>query len=153
MKVMKLRIPPPLVAFTFALAMWVTSIAISGATLESELLMPLSLLILVAGLSVNILAVMTFRRGKTTINPLKPDTASQLMRTGIYRMSRNPMYLGMLLMLSAWALWLGNLFNLAALPLFVWYMTMFQIIPEELALAELFPEEFSTFKAQIRRWI
>jgi protein-S-isoprenylcysteine O-methyltransferase Ste14 len=63
------------------------------------------------------------------------------------------MYLGMLLMLCAWAVWLGNLLNLVALPLFVWYMTMFQIIPEELALAELFPEEFSTFKAEVRRWI
>jgi protein-S-isoprenylcysteine O-methyltransferase Ste14 len=150
---MKLRIPPPLVAFTFALAMWVSSIATSGATLESELLIPLSLLILVAGLSVNILAVMTFRRGKTTINPLKPDTASQLMRTGIYRLSRNPMYLGMLLMLCAWTIWLGNFVNVVSLPLFVWYMNKFQIIPEELALAELFPEQFSTFKAQVRRWI
>ena len=150
---MKLRIPPPLVAFTFALAMWVTSVATSGAPLEAEWLIPLSLLVLVAGLSVNILAVITFRRGKTTINPLKPDTASQLMRTGIYRLSRNPMYLGMLLMLCAWTIWLGNLINLVALPLFVWYMTKFQIIPEELALAELFPEEFSTFKAEVRRWI
>ena len=150
---MKLRIPPPLVAFTFALAMWVTSVATSGATLESELLIPLSLLILVAGLSVNTLALITFRRGKTTINPLKPDTASQLMRTGIYRLSRNPMYLGMLLMLCAWTIWLGNFVNVVTLPLFVWYMTKFQIIPEELALAELFPEEFSTFKAEVRRWI
>jgi protein-S-isoprenylcysteine O-methyltransferase Ste14 len=150
---MKLRIPPPLVAFTLALAMWVSSVATSGATLESELLMPLSLLILAAGLSVNILAVMTFRRGKTTINPLKPDTASQLMRTGIYRLSRNPMYLGMLLMLCAWATWLGNFVSIVPLPLFVWYMNKFQIIPEELALAELFPEQFSTFKAEVRRWI
>jgi protein-S-isoprenylcysteine O-methyltransferase Ste14 len=150
---MKLRIPPPLVAFTFALAMWVSSVATSGATLESELLMPLSLLILVAGLSVNILAVITFRRGKTTINPLKPDTASQLMRTGIYRLSRNPMYLGMLLMLCAWTIWLGNFVNVLALPLFVWYMNKFQIIPEELALTKLFPEQFSTFKAEVRRWI
>ena len=150
---MKLKIPPPIVAFTFALVMWVTSVATSGATFESELLVPLSLLILVAGLSVNILALVTFRRGKTTINPLKPDTASQLMMTGIYRLSRNPMYLGMLLMLCAWTIWLGNLFNLVVLPLFVWYMTRFQIIPEELALAELFPEEFSTFKAEVRRWI
>ena len=133
--------------------MWVTSVATSGAPLEAEWLIPLSLLVLVAGLSVNILAVITFRRGKTTINPLKPDTASQLMRTGIYRLSRNPMYLGMLLMLCAWTIWLGNLINLVALPLFVWYMTKFQIIPEELALAELFQEEFSTFKAEVRRWI
>jgi protein-S-isoprenylcysteine O-methyltransferase Ste14 len=150
---MKLRIPPPLVAFAFALAMWVSSVAASGATFESELLIPLSLLILVAGLSVNILAVMTFRRGKTTINPLKPSTASQLMRTGIYRLSRNPMYLGMLLMLCAWAIWLGNFVSVVSLPLFVWYMNKFQIIPEELALAELFPEEFSTFKAEVRRWV
>jgi protein-S-isoprenylcysteine O-methyltransferase Ste14 len=150
---MKLKIPPPLVALIFALAMWGVSVTISMASLESGLLIPLSLLVLVAGLSVNILAVMTFRRGNTTINPLKPDTASQLMRSGIYRLSRNPMYLGMLLILGAWTIWLGNLFNLTALPLFVWYMTKFQIIPEEMALAELFPDDFSAFKAEVRRWI
>jgi protein-S-isoprenylcysteine O-methyltransferase Ste14 len=150
---MKLKIPPPLVALIFALAMWGVSATISMASLESKLLIPLSLLVLVVGLSVNILAVITFRRGNTTINPLKPDTASQLMRSGIYRLSRNPMYLGMLLILCAWTIWLGNLFNLAALPLFVLYMTKFQIIPEEMALAELFPDDYRSFKVEVRRWI
>ena len=150
---MKLRIPPPLVALTFALAMWGVSVTINVTSIESGLLIPLSLLVLVLGLSVNILAVITFRRGNTTINPLKPDTASQLMRSGIYRLSRNPMYLGMLLILCAWTIWLGNFVNLVALPLFVWYMTKFQIIPEEIALTELFPDDYNSFKAEVRRWI
>lgn len=68
-------------------------------------------------------------------------------------MTRNPMYLGVLLVLLSWAIWLGSVLNVVVLFLFVWYITTFQIIPEEKALEKTFPETFNTYKSRVRRWI
>ena len=150
---MELKIPPPLLALLCALAMWGISNTGILASVESGLTGPLSLTVFVLGILTNLLAVVSFRRASTTVNPMKPESATQLVSSGIYKLSRNPMYLGVLLMLSAWALWLGNALNLAVLFLFVWYLTRFQIIPEERALAEVFPETFPTYQSRVRRWI
>ncbi len=96
---------------------------------------------------------MTFRAASTTMNPMKPNTATQLVNAGVYKLSRNPMYLGTLFVLSAWAIWLGSPFNVAVLLFFVGYITTFQIIPEEKALEVLFPVEFGVYKSRVRRWI
>jgi protein-S-isoprenylcysteine O-methyltransferase Ste14 len=109
-------------------------------------------LLLLAGIAVAIAGVLHFRRARTTVNPLRPEQATAMVTTGVYRWSRNPMYLGMLLVLAAWAAWLGSLLALAGLPLFVAYMARFQIVPEERALAARFPEEFARYAASVRRW-
>ncbi len=150
---MELKIPPPLLALIFATTMWgiskadILSVAVPGLT-ES-----LSLAILALGLVTNILAVISFRRASTTVNPTKPETTTQLVSSGIYNMTRNPMYLGVLLVLLSWAIWLGSVLNVVVLFLFVWYITTFQIIPEEKALEKTFPETFNTYKSRVRRWI
>lgn len=150
---MELKIPPPLLAFMFALIMWGISNIESLGPIESALTGPLSLMVLVMGLATNIAAVASFRSADTTINPMRPNNAARLVNGGIYRLSRNPMYLGVLLMLSSWAIWLGSPVCLAVLFFFVWYITKFQIVPEERALAELFPEPFETYRLTVRRWI
>lgn len=150
---MKLKIPPPLVALLLAVLMWAISTISHFASIESEVIAPLSIIFLVVGLAIDISAVISFRRADTTINPLNPEAASRLVKVGIYKQSRNPMYLGLFLLLCSWAVWLGNYFPPVVLFVFVWYMTKFQIIPEEKTLKALFPEEFESYQSQVRRWI
>ncbi|WP_333797221.1 methyltransferase family protein [Rheinheimera sp.] len=106
-----------------------------------------------AGVMVALLGVVTFRRAKTTVNPLTPQAASDLVQNGIFRYSRNPMYLGMLLVLVAWALWLADISAFVPLPFFVWYLNQFQIQPEERALTALFGAAFLQYQQKVRRWL
>jgi protein-S-isoprenylcysteine O-methyltransferase Ste14 len=97
--------------------------------------------------------VVSFRQAKTTVNPMKPYSTSSLVVSGIYRYTRNPMYLGFLLVLLGWAAFLSNLAALAFVPAFVAYMNRFQIRPEERVLASLFPHDFPAYVAEVRRWV
>ncbi len=150
---MELKIPPPLLALMCEAFMWGISKTVGLSSVESGVAGPLSLIVLIVGLAISISAIALFRKAKTTINAMKPQSATRLVYAGIYRLSRNPMYLSVLLILTSWAIWLENYFNLAVLFFFVWYITKFQIVPEEKALEELFPEEFESYKSKVRRWI
>ncbi len=99
------------------------------------------------------LALIEFQRARTTVDPLHPDKASSLVTSGIFRFSRNPMYLGMLLLLMAFVLKTGNPINFIPVMAFVWSMTEFQIKPEEQALKEIFGEEYQSYLSKTRRWI
>jgi protein-S-isoprenylcysteine O-methyltransferase Ste14 len=105
------------------------------------------------GFAVMTAGLSAFRRSRTTINPLKPEEASSLVITGIYTRTRNPMYLGMLLILIGIGLFLGSALALCVLPLFVLYMNLFQIIPEEEVLKELFGDPYSLYLSKVRRWV
>jgi len=102
---------------------------------------------------VAVAGVLEFRRARTTVNPTTPQAATSMVRSGIYRHTRNPMYLGMLLVLAAWAAWLANPAALAVLPAFFLYMNRFQIEPEERILAGLFAGEFDAYRRSVRRWL
>jgi len=150
---MKLKIPPPLIALIFSVLMWGVSLLSNHAPLESAVVVPLSVLIFLAGLAINISAAISFRKANTTMNPRKPKKATNLVDTGVYNLSRNPMYLGLLFILIGWTIWLGSVFNIAILLLFIWYITIFQIVPEEKVLEVLFAEEFESYRSKVRRWI
>ncbi|MBD1565920.1 methyltransferase family protein [Vibrio sp. S12_S33] len=94
-----------------------------------------------------------FRKVQTTVNPTKPENASCVVDSGIYRYSRNPMYLGLLLLLFATAYWQQNILSFAIVFLFVWFMNRLQILPEERVLERLFGEEYVDYKQRVRRWI
>lgn len=111
------------------------------------------MLLAVAGGVVAGLGVVSFRRAQTTVNPLTPQAASSLVTTGIYRVSRNPMYLGMLLLLAAFAVFLANAAALIILPVFILYMNRFQITPEERALSSMFGPDFTAYTERVRRWM
>ncbi|PSW14734.1 isoprenylcysteine carboxylmethyltransferase family protein [Photobacterium sanctipauli] len=113
----------------------------------------LGTLFIVAGGLVAISGVWAFRRSQTTVNPMSPDTVSELVTSGIYRYTRNPMYLGFLLTLIGASCWLASIYTLIPCVLFVRYMTTFQIKPEERALEQLFPHSFPEYKQQVRRWL
>ena len=105
------------------------------------------------GILIDLAGLFQFLRARTTINPLKPDNASALVIGGIYRWTRNPMYLGMATLLLAWGLWLANAGALAVILLFVAYLNRFQIAPEERALEARFGNEFAAYRARVRRWV
>ncbi|SEN48371.1 Protein-S-isoprenylcysteine O-methyltransferase Ste14 [Pseudomonas sp. ok272] len=151
---MENRIPPPLVATLFSLLMWFAALHLPGALeLTIELRTGLALVVLVVGVAICLAGVLSFRRARTTVNPLKPETASALVSTGVYRYTRNPMYLGFAIALIAWSIFLGWPPALLGMLGFVMYMNLFQIGPEERALASLFGREFTQYCSQVRRWL
>ena len=105
------------------------------------------------GVTVSALGILEFRRAKTTANPTRPGSSSSLVTHGVYQYTRNPMYLGFLLVLLGWATATGNLLAFLFLPAFVLYMNKFQITPEERALAGIFGDEFMRYCSLVRRWI
>ena len=127
-------IPPPVVVAIIGLVMWAVDRKVELGKFESAFEAPVASVLLITGLILMSMAVASFLAAKTTVNPLRPCRASSLVTTGIFRISRNPIYLGDLLVLAALAVWLGNVVNVLPLVLFVWYVNRFQIIPEERAL-------------------
>ena len=149
---LELRIPPPIVFAACALGMWLAARFLPTLAVPA---MPrwLAVALAIAGFLVAAAGIAAFRRAGTTTNPMTPDAASQIVTGGIYRITRNPMYLGLALVLAAWALELGNLGALALVAGFVLYMTRFQVIPEERALAARFGPAYDAYRSRVRRWL
>ncbi|MCR9223996.1 MAG: isoprenylcysteine carboxylmethyltransferase family protein [Hyphomonas sp.] len=116
--------------------MWGLAKAFPGLAIDASFLRWSAIVVMGVGTLIEAVSVFAFLRARTTVTPLKPEKASTLVVGGLYRVSRNPMYLGMLILLIGWALWLGNPASLLLLPVFVIYLTEFQIKPEEAALSE-----------------
>lgn len=106
-----------------------------------------------AGLGVNINAMIAFAKADTTINPLTPDKTSTLVSDGLFSQTRNPIYLALTMILLGVCVLFGNLINLAIVAFFVWYITNFQIIPEEEALKKVFGAQYDDYCKKVRRWI
>lgn len=153
MRALELKLPPVAQFLVAAGLMWLLAwlAPAVGFAFPGQLLFA-SVVLLVAGL-VGMAGVRAFARAETTFNPLRPDSASRLVVHGIYRRSRNPMYLALLLALLAWGILLGNGAALLVPPVFVLAMNRLQILPEERALAIVFGEEFLAYKRQVRRWL
>ena len=147
---METKIPPPIVTLIF-----IFLIAFSNRIIEPfsfEFQIPLGVVIIICGLSVLILAVRVFKQLETTINPMQPSQASKLAITGPFEFTRNPMYLGMSIMLIGFGVIFGAKLTICLLALFVIYITIFQIIPEERAMEKKF-DNWEDYSAKVRRWL
>ena len=149
---LELKIPPPLVALLTGLLMWSATRLVPPLALPGVARVAVAAVLVGVGVGLAISGVLTFKRAKTTVNPTTPAAASALVRTGVFRFTRNPLYLGLLLCLVAWAVYLSNALALLIVPLFVLYMNRFQIAPEERALATLFGDAYAAYKREVRRW-
>lgn len=147
------RIPPPVIAIAAALIIWGIAQWAPQMAIPGYLRLATALALVAVGAACSIAGVVAFRRAQTTVNPTTPDAASSLVRTGIYRLTRNPMYLGLLLVLCGWAIFLSSLWGLLGAATFVVYMNAFQIAPEERALARIFGSAFAAYTANVRRWL
>jgi protein-S-isoprenylcysteine O-methyltransferase Ste14 len=108
---------------------------------------------LALGLCLIAAAFVHFRRAKTTVNPMDPAKASRLVIGGVFQLSRNPMYLGLVLLLVGWAVWLGTATAWLIPPLFIVVVTRVQIVPEERALERLFGAQYLAYRKSVARWI
>ena len=150
---LELRIPPPLVAVLVGSAMWGVSLIAPGIDTPAALRMAVVVALVLIGAGFEMSGILAFRRAQTTVNPLRPDKSSRLVSSGVYRFTRNPMYVGLVFMLLAWAAHLSCAWAVLGLPVFVRYITRFQIKPEEKALAALFGSHYADYRARVRRWL
>lgn len=150
----RLKIPPLLLTVFCAALMTALSWALPQFDLSIPVKNIIAISFAVVGAAICGMGVASFRRMQTTMNPGKPDQSSSLVMNGIYRVSRNPMYLGFVLLLIAWGVYLAHaLAVLLVPPTFVVYLNRYQIAPEEEALGQLFGEEFVSYKSIVGRWL
>ena len=153
MNSLELKVPPVAVVFLTALLMWLVARSSPAGAFVVPARILFAMILAIIGAATSTLGVVAFRRASTTVNPMKPEAASSLVHSGIYTVTRNPIYLGLLLILAAWGLFLANALVFLLLPVFIGYMNRFQIRPEERALTALFGQAFVAYTARVRRWI
>jgi|TARA_B110000977_G_C11062989_1_gene486679 protein-S-isoprenylcysteine O-methyltransferase Ste14 len=153
MNVLENRIPPPIITAIFALVMWLISGFLTPTNLMADFRISTTVMITVLAMLFLISGGISFRLAKTTVNPLKPESASSLVVSGAFKISRNPMYVGFALLLLAWCVYLSAPVLLMIVLLFRAVITRFQIIPEERAMLKLFGEEFIAYQQSVRRWL
>jgi protein-S-isoprenylcysteine O-methyltransferase Ste14 len=152
-RVLELKVPPPALAFAIAALMWLVSRAAPAFGFVLIAHNFFAILLVAAGFLTSISGVATFRRAKTAVNPTKPQSASSMVTWGVYAITRNPMYLGLLIILTGWAIFLSNALAFLFFPAYMVYMDLFQIAPEERALTSLFGQEYVAYQARVRRWV
>ncbi len=153
MSSLELKIPPPVVALIVALAMWFAARATSPLAMSLSTRVALATILILLGVAFSATAAVLFGQAKTTRNPLRPQASSALVQSGAYKFSRNPMYLGLLLVLLGWAAALSSAVAVVGPVVFAVYITRFQIKPEERALAALFGAEYANYRQRVRRWL
>ena len=153
MKSLELKIPPALLMLICTLVMWAIDRLLPAFKQNWDWHEWAAKGVFLVAVSCIVLGVISFKLAKTTVDPTQPNKATSVVTTGIYRLTRNPMYLGFLLVLLAFFFKLANPITLLMLPAFVWYMKRFQIMPEERALSELFGTEYENYLTQVRRWV
>lgn len=156
MKALELKCPPPLIMTVSALLAWLVSQRplsfLQQQLADVESLMWPSVFFL-AGTGLALAGVKEFHQYQTSVNPLDPNQASRLVKTGVFQFTRNPMYLGMLVVLLGWADLLDNLLAFSGALLFFLYISVFQIKPEEQVMVEKFSDEYLDYCRQVRRWL
>jgi protein-S-isoprenylcysteine O-methyltransferase Ste14 len=146
MSVLELKVPPPIAALFLALLMWVTPAVAGPVPIPYPERVLCAVVLVCIGQGISIAGIVAFRRARTTVNPVKASLASSLFILGVYRYTRNPMYVGLLLTLLAWAVFLANPLAVLWVVVSLLYITLFQNIPEERVLASLFGAEYEAYK-------
>ena len=150
---MELKVPPVLQLMLAAAGMWLISSSLPGAPPEIDGVTWVGWLFLLSGGGVALSGVLAFRRATTTVDPRSPQKTSTLVTSGIYGLSRNPMYLGFLQALIGWWFLLGGGLSIVVPPTFAMFIHRYQIKPEERWMEERFTEDYLAYKKNVRRWI
>jgi protein-S-isoprenylcysteine O-methyltransferase Ste14 len=150
---LELKVPPLILVLVLAVAMWFAAMQLPSLAITLPWRQGLAVTIFGVGILFILSGIYAFQKAKTTINPTKPTATSSVVTSGVYRLSRNPMYLGFLLALIGWAIFLSHTLPFLFLPAFVACMNRFQISPEECALSAKFGDEYETYKQAVRRWL
>ena len=147
------KIPPVLLLLINGALMWLLARTDFAYPFDFGYPLLAASIFVLLGAGIAVSAVREFRRVHTTVNPMRPENATTLVDTGVFAFSRNPMYLGLALLLVGWGTWLGSAGSFAVIVLFVLAMTVLQIKPEENALAQIFGDDYVKYCQRVRRWI
>lgn len=153
MQFLELRVPPVPLAAVFAAVMFGLSLLAPLATIALPGRTRIAVALTLLGVAIALAGVVAFRAHRTTVNPLTPSASSVVVSSGMFRFSRNPIHLGLLLALAGWVVYLSNVLAALLLPAFVAYMNRFQIKEEERALLAKFGSPFAQYMATFRRWV
>ena len=153
MNALALKVPPVAQVIITAAAMYGVSKMVPALTFSLNGSTALAVALGVMGLSLGIMGVTQFRLAQTTPNPQALEKVSSLVTSGVYQYSRNPMYVGLVLILLGWAFYLSHLLAFVLLPIFILYITRFQIQPEERMMAQKFGKTYQDYLNKVRRWI
>lgn len=147
------KIPPPVIALLCIGAAWQISEFFPDLTISWQPRIAVAAIIGFVGLILDILGLLAFRRASTTVNPLCPERTNVVVHSGIYSITRNPMYLGLALMLLGFCVYLGNPLSLIVIIAFIIYITHYQILPEERVLIRKFGKSYQEYLNKVNRWI
>jgi len=150
---LELKITPPVQLIISVSLMYGLAYYFPQEHFDLSIALPMIILLIGTASVTGILALYDFHKYQTTFHPHTPEKTSAVVNTGVYAYSRNPMYLSLVLILIALALYLSNLTCFSVIPLFIWYNTRFQIVPEERVLDKLFPEDYQAYCQKVRRWL
>ncbi|WP_200911606.1 methyltransferase family protein [Teredinibacter purpureus] len=150
---LKNRVPPVIVLALFLGLSWAISWCTPSIEFGGRFKNIVSAIILLVGGVFCMAGVWSFRKSKTTVDPLNPKKASALVVFGVYRFSRNPMYVGFAMCLIAFCIALASPFSLLSIVGFVVYMNEYQIKPEEQALRKNFGDAFLRYSNRVSRWL
>ena len=145
------KIPPPILVLILVVANYFSSKKIDLIHLPNQDL--ISILILLIGILILINPIFKFIKSKTTIDPIKFKKVNKLIISGIYKYSRNPMYLGLLMIVVSTSIFYLNIFSITTPFFFYFWISRFQIKREEIFLTEKFGKEYSLYKSKTRRWM
>jgi protein-S-isoprenylcysteine O-methyltransferase Ste14 len=153
MKSLQLKIPPVLIAIIAAICMRVVKAAFPSFNIALPLRGTMASILSIAGGVISGLGILSFRHAKTSVNPMRFDSVSTLVTSGIYSITRNPMYLGLLFVLLGWLYFISSVISIVFIPAYILYMNYFQIGPEETVLESKFGTAFKQYKLKVRRWL
>lgn len=153
MSTLDLKIPPPVIALSCMALAWLLARLTPGLTYLLPARIPVAVILVLAGVSLTFSGLFAFRRANTTLNPHTPEKSTSMVRSGPYRFTRNPMYLGLACVLLGVCTYLANPLTLVAVAAFIAYLTAFQIMPEERLLLEKFGAPYAQYTSSVRRWL
>ena len=149
-KYLNTKIPPPIVTL---LCIGIIYLFESQIKYFQTDLKAVGIIFLILGLIIIFLAVLKFIKTKTTVDPTRPDKTSNLVISGIYKITRNPMYLGMLFLIMSYSMYNNNIVGCIVIPIFIFYINKFQIEPEEIEMRRKFGESFENYCKKVNRWL
>jgi protein-S-isoprenylcysteine O-methyltransferase Ste14 len=153
LRLLEHKIPPPILVIMIGLAMWAASRLAPAIANSRDLSLVLAGIFGLLGFSMLGSGFLAFRKAKTTIDPVRIESASSVVTGGIFAYTRNPMYVGFTALLVAWASYLAIPWTLLGPVFFVLFITRFQIIPEERVMSSKFGPAYDEYRKHVRRWL
>ena len=150
---MKLLIPPPVYALIIGVLMWFLNRYFPIVHFIDSPWNKIGVAMIVVSAVSDFWSIFLFLKKHTTANPMKPENTTGIITKGLYKITRNPMYVGLLIILTGYAIWLGSLTPFFVLPLFYLLITEMQIKPEEEILERKFGQDYLNYKNSVRRWL